>query len=590
MHVFRRILLTQVANTCLSCFKPYADQMKSCRNIFGLLILVMSFCFNSVKSQELNSYGFPVHSPFADDDTYDGLSPYPFYFADPQYQGTNPNSTLFRGSHQYAFNPGRDINDGNSSFNLYFSDYHDYHTFPAGKPLVVILHGRNGNKDNSRNNRLASAFAKRGYVAIVPDYTTEGDVELWGNPIIECRSRDELLYTINYAVRDVRGAIRRTLFGVDRFYPSMDIDENSIFVLGFSFGAITAAHMSYAGANEYPIGDSVEINGTSYVFESSLDDVIICPNPSVQCTQAYTSSTDYDVKDNIKGVSLLSPMLLEADFVDNSDEVQALLFHGTCDEVVAIDDPTLEQLYYRRQLASGNSNPEGLPCDESDVDYTLFGSARIYKRAQNLPISPTGFDANPSLFILCGAAHGLSQNYFSISTDYEVESLGFYESLRFFSNLINQNPDTPFVYSLDHSLTPNYNELELQPKCEAMPQGGQNGDVLKGTPWVFNVLRNQYCPTCGDSDIDPVLREPMFSALNPDSDRYALLDLTECSPEEIQAEPEDAKMYSLYGDFIGNVKWSEHSGEIVLPVEMNTKKGMYVILFSSGKRKTVIVN
>jgi len=556
---------------------------------FSILVFgFAAFISISLFGQSLNEAGYPVYSPFADTDVYDEENSYPFYYQDPAFADTSVHQSGYRGTYQYAFNPGRNENDGNSTLNIYFSEFHDDISFPNGKPLVVILHGRKGDNTSTKNNKMASAFARRGYVAIVPDYTTEGDSLKWGDIPYECRSRSEFLYTINYAVRDVRAAIRFTLAGADLMSSNIDIDENSIHVLGFSFGAITASYLSYAQANDYPIGTEVTIHNEDYTFTEDLDDVWICPNPEFPCGQAYSSASGYDLKGSIKTSVLVAPMTLGLNIIDNTDEVQALLFHGTCDNIVPIDAPTVAQQNYRKQLASGNV-PNALTCNTESSGHRLYGSSLMYRKIRSLPTSPTGFDPDPGLFILCGAGHGLSNDYFDIEEDAEIKSIGFYETLRFFSNSLNGNSDGQFFYTLDHSLTENYNPEEETIKCSAMPINGWNSDPFKGSPIVYNALRRKFCLSCSGQGPQPILRNPNYNAENVDFNRYDFLDFPNCGDEINDPQNLNKPLYSIYGEFITNVKWNPETDEVQFPADSNFEKGFYYILAPDGAKKTVVV-
>jgi hypothetical protein len=121
----------------------------------------------------------------------------------------------------------------------------------CGRPLVVIFYGgawMAGSKSDAEVQRLMQDFAKRGYVAVAPNYRlgmfqTASDWNCNVSSVfniewncLNAQDSSEWYRAYYRAVQDAKGAIR---YMVNR-QTTFDINPNNIFTTGFSAGGFTA--------------------------------------------------------------------------------------------------------------------------------------------------------------------------------------------------------------------------------------------------------------------------------------------------------------------------------------------------------------
>lgn len=113
------------------------------------------------------------------------------------------------------------------------------------RPVVVWVHGggfRSGTKTQKYIVTLATAFARRGYVSLSPDYRLRKD------------PKEDMMSTIDEAAEDVMKAIGWIRENSDNY----GIDKDYIIVAGGSAGGILSTNLCYKDASE---GSAWDKNG-----------------------------------------------------------------------------------------------------------------------------------------------------------------------------------------------------------------------------------------------------------------------------------------------------------------------------------------
>jgi poly(3-hydroxybutyrate) depolymerase len=588
------------------------------KTILSILALT---CVSSLFSQgnPLGNEPFPSYTPFLNQaDIPENSRPY--YAIDSslvEIDCPDPyceNAYLF-GTIRYAFGPGRSNNDGNSSFDLYYASSDNSE---SAKPLAVLLHGNgaNANKDAFNLKMLANELVKRGYVVIIPDYTTASD-DKWGGSVNACFNEMQLTYVIQQSVRDVRAAIRRILFLSTRPQADFHLDPSNIFIVGLSYGSITAAHLAFYDIDDFPHGgETVSIEGETYSFSSSLDDISICGNPNFSACTEFAPEPNYDVQENISGVSLFSPFLLDTAKIDYEDATGVLMFQGTCDAIVPFDSPTMRELFYRRVVKDNDGefvNPAFATCaNEESLDYKLYGSFHMHSQI----FSVQNPDFYRGYFRLCGMDHGLNDPYLNMklaSQDTVYHGLATYETIRFFSNILNDNRKWNFVANLDHSLHPLAVDSDIAINCNSVPRYTDTlytptNSYLKGDPFPTVItFAKVVCPDC-DNQIyqsSSVLRLPSFRLSNWDNWRYPPVSIPECDEpasitikeDEILIEHREGaatsvKVIDQNYRVIKEVRLNQKSTKItgMLVEEIQLKPGTYFLHFDNGEKQAIVVH
>jgi len=378
-----------------------------------------------------------------------------------------------------------------------------------------LLHGARGSRASISLSRRAVMFAERGYVALIPDYTTFRD-DQWNSAgsflDIPCIGEAEINYILQQTLRDVRGAIRKilSLAATTTGQGIFPINPDQIYVFGVSHGAYTALQLVTMDSGDFQSG-TVTIAGQEYAFSASLDDLQICETEG-PC-QGVTIPESYDLKAAIKGVSLSTAATLSLDAIGDEDAAAMLFFHGTCDAASPYWEISQKDVIARNITSSIPDFEESdLPCrSPEDEDYTVYGSQRVYDHmtATGNGSRPTGF------FSLCGARHNLSARYGITGNDLEELKPGLmeYETLRFFAQLINGDTPASFRFAIDHRLLPASDDdiQTLDNHCTSV------GNY--GAPWPDASAK---CPTCAaDAPLyEVVLRIPFFDASAVDNERY----------------------------------------------------------------------
>ena len=125
----------------------------------------------------------------------------------------------------------------------------------CGRPLAVILYGgawMGGSKDVAEVQALLKEFAKRGYVAMAPNYrlgmfqtSTDRNCNISGLGLewncLNMQDTAEWYRAYYRAIQDVRGAIRFMIKHAVQY----QLDPNNVFVAGFSAGGFTALGVGF---------------------------------------------------------------------------------------------------------------------------------------------------------------------------------------------------------------------------------------------------------------------------------------------------------------------------------------------------------
>lgn len=220
----------------------------------------------------------------------------------PMFQ--NVNSTL-------EINYGNNINYQGNSEQLMMDVYEPEGDNSIARPLLIMCHGGfflAGDKAGADMLPLCQDFARRGYVVASINYrmgvTFTGDLEpVYGQAVMR-------------AVQDLRAAVRwfRADAAVNNTFK---VDTNLIFAGGASAGAFMALHHAYMDENEIP--DFIDMSGPG------LDGIL----------EGTSGSPGYSSE--VKGIISVAGALGDSDWIDASDTVPAMLYHGDADQTVTID-------------------------------------------------------------------------------------------------------------------------------------------------------------------------------------------------------------------------------------------------------------
>jgi poly(3-hydroxybutyrate) depolymerase len=176
------------------------------------------------------------------------------------------------------------------------------------RPLIIFAHGGSfylGNKDNVAMVELCEAFARRGYVTASIQYRL---TNIWN-----LTDSIHMLETVMNAIGDAKAAIRYFRKDVDLHGNTFGIDEDQIYMGGYSAGAIIAANLAF-------IDDTSET--PAYV------DSIIVANGGVE-----GNSGNPGYSSQVKAVASLAGAVYKTGFIDSNDE-PIVSVHATDDQTV----------------------------------------------------------------------------------------------------------------------------------------------------------------------------------------------------------------------------------------------------------------
>ncbi|SVA61347.1 uncharacterized protein METZ01_LOCUS114201, partial [marine metagenome] len=174
----------------------------------------------------------------------------------------------------------------------------------TSRPVIIFIHAGtffSGHNELDDVVALSIASAKRGYVAISINYRL-------GLNIFSSYSGERAVYR---GVQDGSAVVRY----LKEFHEELKIDPDNIFIWGTSAGAIIGLHLSYTDDEDRPestygIGldpdlGCIDCEGNEYIHNSR-------PKALVSCWGAIG----------------------DLEWMDNNDNVPAVLFHGTADPIV----------------------------------------------------------------------------------------------------------------------------------------------------------------------------------------------------------------------------------------------------------------
>jgi predicted esterase len=175
------------------------------------------------------------------------------------------------------------------------------------RPLLVLFHGggfHKGSRYEFRN--LALAFAFRGYVVATVDYRVGGNTINYPAKCLENKLVNQM--AIYRALQDAQAAMRFLVSKADDYR----IDTSMIFVGGSSAGAILALGMAFISQSEF---DSISGNMSKQL--GPLDSV----------------TNELNNTFHTRGVICFKGAIMDTLWIQETDSVPILFFHGTDDAV-----------------------------------------------------------------------------------------------------------------------------------------------------------------------------------------------------------------------------------------------------------------
>ena len=203
---------------------------------------------------------------------------------------------------------------------VYIDGYHQMDIYtPDGdseinRPLILFMHGGTffaGTKSNPACIDFCTSMAKRGYVAVSLNYRLS-------DPISFTFSQEVQYTTVLKAVADAKAAIRyfrKDFINGDTY----GIDPNTIFVGGYSAGAVIATHLAYIDSISdlpvNPIDVQAIVNNVSLVHGLEGD------------------AGNYGYSSSINGVISFAGGINDVNWIDGNDE-PLVSIQGTSDVAV----------------------------------------------------------------------------------------------------------------------------------------------------------------------------------------------------------------------------------------------------------------
>lgn len=166
----------------------------------------------------------------------------------------------------------------------------------SNRPLIIFAHGGTfvaGDKDNFAMVELCEAFAKRGYVTASIQYRLTSSINL-----ILPNANEILTQTVINAIGDMKSAVRFFRKDVAENGNSFRINEDLIFVGGYSAGAITAMHLAMLDEGEVP--EELQI------FVDEMDGL-----------EGNSGNSGYSSE--VSGVVSLAGAIFSTNFIDQND-------------------------------------------------------------------------------------------------------------------------------------------------------------------------------------------------------------------------------------------------------------------------------
>lgn len=238
---------------------------------------------------------------------------------------------------------GANVTLGGATQGLTMDIYEPENDTETNRPLIVLAHGGSfisGNKADMEP--IATFLAKAGYVVASINYRL----------IDVIPSQLTFKQAAVNAVADMKAAVRyfHKDIATDNKYK---INANTIFVGGYSAGAITALHYAYLKTDS----ELATIGGTSFVNYVNSNGGI----EGKSGNESYPST--------IKGVINISGSLFDKNFI-NANEPVLYSIHGTADAVV----PYL----------NGNTSSTGILTDGSGLLHPQATAVGVYSELKTI--------------------------------------------------------------------------------------------------------------------------------------------------------------------------------------------------------------
>lgn len=228
------------------------------------------------------------------------------------------------------------------------------------RPLVIVIHG-GGFYSGHRNdlNTMAEDLAERGWATATISYRL-GFYGSWLFAPPYANDPYEVRRAIYRAMQDAKAAIR--------FLKGRHLQDStsttSVFVLGFSAGAITALHTAYLNAP----GERPEDCGAIAPVQHFLNTY---PRPDLGPIDGDLNQNGHDA--SVLGVVNFYGALMDTTYITTPNDPALFSYHQTLDPVVGCG---VQQPYWGLGLGIPDNNP------------WLHGSCVINARVQHLGFTP----------------------------------------------------------------------------------------------------------------------------------------------------------------------------------------------------------
>ena len=283
----------------------------------------------------------------------------------------------------------------------------------SSKPLAIIIHGglfATGDKNELDYVVASRHLAKCGYVVANMNYRTffcdpwtcvggdcpanqncfEGSIcqiLAMQNSVLGLNSYDVAWYK---ALQDARAAVK---FSIGKILTDYEVSISEVVVYGRSAGATTALNLTFASQSE--------IDTYNPGLSSQLGSI-----------DAFVQPAHANINFSVLAVASEAGALPSLSFLDNSNDIHLISFHGSCDAIFPLCDRE---------------------CSESDARNT-YGPQKIREYISNNGISDAEICYNMHFFE--GYGHSLQNK----------KLFNFHTSITFFSDVI-QNQETCDVFS-----------------------------------------------------------------------------------------------------------------------------------------------